>query len=123
MSESTHALEFQERLQAGRDAKDRARDRLAHLGSAVTYKRIPARIYLSVAETAEHLHVSEARVKQLIASGQIKGARRKSQGKGRGYRIPAELERGEYRVIVSGGSRGPLSDRYKAETSHGRIPF
>jgi hypothetical protein len=99
---------FAERMEAGRDAADRDRARLAYMGGRVTWKRPELTVYLSAEETAVKLGVIERRVRALCKQRRIPGARRLRTGKGRPWQIPAHRQPdGEYRVIVTPKTLGP----------------
>ena len=66
---------FAERMEAGRDAADRNRSRLAYMGASVTWKRPELTVYLSAEEAAAKLGVIERRVRALCKQRRIPGAR------------------------------------------------
>ncbi len=102
-------MEFQERLQAGKDA-ELHRDR-AYLGARIVTARKPLRCPLSVDQVADILRCSPARVRLLCGQRRIKGARRifgKGAGRGKGWRIVGHLQAdGSYRPIILERQKGP----------------
>ena len=107
LQEYDHAS-FSNRMEAGRDAADRDRGRLAYLGSRVSWQRPKLVIWLSAEEAAVQLGVIERRVRALCKQRRIPGARRLRTGKGRPWQIPARRQPdGEYRVIVTPKTLGP----------------
>ena len=114
---------FAERMEAGRDAADRNRGRLAYLGSRVTWARPKLTIWLSSEDAAAQLGVIERRVRALCKQRRIPGARRLRTGKGRPWQIPAHRQPdGEYRVIVTPKTRGPALRSGLERASSPRIP-
>ena len=113
---------FAERMEAGRDAADRARGRLAYLGSRVTWARPKLTIWLSSEDAAAQLGVIERRVRALCKQRRIPGARRLRTGKGRPWQIPAHRQQdGEYRVIVTPKTLGPKLRALALSTAN--LPF
>jgi len=114
---------FAEHMEAGRDAADRDRGRLAYLGSRVTWARPKLTIWLSSEDAAAQLGVIERRVRALCKQRRIPGARRLRTGKGRPWQIPAHRQPdGEYRVIVTPKTRGPALRSGLERASSPRIP-
>ena len=113
---------FAERMEAGRDAADRNRARLAYMGGRVTWKRPELTVYLSAEEAAAKLGVIERRVRALCKQRRIPGARRSRSGKGRGWLVPAHRQPdGEYRVIVTPKTLGPKLRALALSTAN--LPF
>ena len=99
---------FAERMEAGRDAADRNRGRLAYLGARVTYKRPRLTVYQTPEEAAVQLGVIPRRVRALCDQGRIPGAFRARKGKGRPWRIPSHRQPdGTYLVVVTPKTKGP----------------
>jgi excisionase family DNA binding protein len=99
-------MDFQTRMQEARDTARKELDRAAYLGARIVRKRPPVQALYSVAEAAQLLGVSRARVRQLCASGRL-GAVQKRTGR-REYRIPATRQPdGSFRIVITAGTRGP----------------
>lgn len=101
-------------------AERRDRNRCAEL-ARIDYSRPKLKITLSVADAADRLGVSTARIKLLCIHGRIAGAYRRRKGKGKPWAIPATWNGKEHVINVSAGTRGPLASY--ALSLNGRVPF
>ena len=111
-----YVLDFQDRMEAGRQRARDSLERLAYIGARVLDKRPPRRVLLSVADVCAMTGYSVQRVKALCGQGRFRGARRKlgdGSGKGTPWRIPGELlegSTGTYRPTLYRARKGPALD-------------